>query len=107
MLRRMSYDDFVTNFSLLEMCMTHPAVETLSLNPGSKIRWEITSHEGSWKKYVNAGGCSNYISMSLRHRFSTCGPRTTRGPRPSVGRGGALFESMTFNRRVVGSTPAL
>ena len=26
---------------------------------------------------------------------------------PVVGRGGALFESMTFNRRVVGSTPAL
>ena len=25
----------------------------------------------------------------------------------SVGRGGALVESMTFNRRVVGSTPAL
>ena len=24
-----------------------------------------------------------------------------------VGRGGALVESMTFNRRVVGSTPAL
>jgi len=25
----------------------------------------------------------------------------------SVGRGGALVETMTFNRRVVGSTPAL
>ena len=24
-----------------------------------------------------------------------------------VGRGGALFETITFNRRVVGSTPAL
>lgn len=57
----MAFDDFTRNFTLLEMCMTVPAFETMSLSTTSKRKWEITTHEGSWKRYVNAGGCRNHL----------------------------------------------
>lgn len=60
MCRRMSYEDFVANFSQVEMCMTVFAFENMRMSVGNKIQWQMTSHEGSWKKYVNAGGCRNY-----------------------------------------------
>lgn len=58
---RMSFDDFVTNFSQVEMCLTVPAFDAMSMSTESNRQWEMTSHEGSWRKYVNAGGCANSI----------------------------------------------
>jgi len=64
--RRMSFDDFATNFSKVEMCLTLPNFDALSTsnnNIRKKIQWQMTPHEGSWKKGVNAGGCINHLSM--------------------------------------------
>jgi len=59
----MSYEDFVKNFNLLEMCNAVPtASDSRTSTTGGKIRWEMTTYEGSWKKFVNAGGCRNYLN---------------------------------------------
>ena len=52
----MSFPDFLRNFSSLEICNLGPD----SVTDSSKKRFEMTAHEGSWKKRVNAGGCHNY-----------------------------------------------
>lgn len=52
----MSFDDFTRNFTTLEICIY------MSPNaPTDKQMWEKTTHEGSWKCYVNAGGCANHM----------------------------------------------
>jgi len=53
----MSFEDFVRNFSKLEICNLSPDSAT---DDKSKIRFQMTSFEGSWKRRVNAGGCQNY-----------------------------------------------
>jgi len=51
----MSFQDFVGNFSKLDICNLGPD----SPAGGSSKRYEMSSHEGSWKKRLNAGGCVN------------------------------------------------
>src|SRR6218665_3667917 len=46
------------------------------------------------------------MSQECRYHSDSGPPKTTVRLNP-VGRGGALVETMTFKRRVVGSTPAL
>lgn len=56
----MSFTDFVKNFTKLEICNLGP--DTMSGEGSSKKRFEMTVHEGCWKKRVTAGGCRNYIN---------------------------------------------
>jgi len=55
----MSFQDFAKNFSKLEICNLGPD----SVTDTSKKRFQMTAHEGCWKRRVNAGGCRNYISQ--------------------------------------------
>jgi calpain len=55
----MSYQDFITNFTKLELCNLGP--DTMS-DETSKKCFQMTAHEGCWKKRVNAGGCRNYLN---------------------------------------------
>ena len=59
-LYRMSFQDFAKNFSKLEICNLGP---DSAADDSSKKRFQMTAHEGCWKKRVNAGGCRNYISQ--------------------------------------------
>ena len=52
----MSFQDFVAEFSKLEICNLGP--DTV-MERGSKKSYEMTAHYGSWKKRLNAGGCLN------------------------------------------------
>lgn len=54
----MSYQDFISNFSKLDICSLGPDAE-LEASAKKKKRYEMTSHQGSWKKRMNAGGCLN------------------------------------------------
>jgi len=53
----MSHEDFVEQFSTLEICILHP---DSAAGDTSKKRFQMTAHEGCWMKHVNAGGCKNY-----------------------------------------------
>lgn len=53
----MSFKDFVSNFSKLEICNLGPA----AAGDETKKRFKMTVHEGCWKRRVNAGGCRNYL----------------------------------------------
>ena len=55
----MSFKDFVSNFSKLEICNLGPEAAGEEL----KKRFQMTVHEGCWKRRVNAGGCRNYLGQ--------------------------------------------
>jgi len=68
LLHRMSFKDFLCNFTKLEMCMMTPVRETMSTDDAwqQKHLWKVTVHDGSWQRQINAGGCRNYIG-SIPH----------------------------------------
>jgi len=61
----MSFDDFLSNFTKLEMCLMTPVFETMARDDAwqYKHKWKVTTHEGSWQRGVNAGGCRNYLGI--------------------------------------------
>ena len=70
----MSFDDFKANFTRLEICFLGP--DTLLDDDDEDFaeyarRWEGELMEGSWRRFVNAGGCPNFPGRErLHHTFS-------------------------------------
>jgi len=52
----MSFQDFSTQFSKVEVCMLSPD----SAGDSDRKRWEMQINQGSWQKHVSAGGCRNF-----------------------------------------------
>lgn len=52
----MSYNDFMSNFTRVEICMLSPD----SAGDSDKKRWEMEINQGTWQKHVSAGGCRNF-----------------------------------------------
>lgn len=67
--QRMSYEDFTSTFTRLEVC--HLGLESLEHDQDlrGKRRLEESIFSGEWQKNVNAGGCINN-----RSKFSICRP---------------------------------
>lgn len=58
----MSYKDFQTYFSRLEICNLGPdSLSEEELLEGHKKRWEMSVYEGEWVRGVTAGGCRNFL----------------------------------------------
>lgn len=66
---RMSFDDFMQHFEKMEICNLGPDVmeEVYSMTgvKPTNHTWSTNSHDGSWRRGVNAGGCRNYLSKSF------------------------------------------
>ena len=63
---RMSFDDFMRHFEKMEICNLGPDVmeEVYSMTgvKPTNHTWSTNSHDGSWRRGVNAGGCRNNLS---------------------------------------------
>ena len=54
----MSFNDFSQAFQYLEICNLGP--DSLTDDKYGKKLWQMVMYDSSWKKNVNAGGCSNF-----------------------------------------------
>ncbi|CAL4100502.1 unnamed protein product, partial [Meganyctiphanes norvegica] len=57
----MSYQDFVSQFSMLEMTNLSPDSLEEDLDQGGKKRWDMSVYEGAWVRGRTAGGCRNFL----------------------------------------------
>ena len=55
LLRRMSFDDFKTCYTKLEMCNLTPD----TLQGDERTSWTVAVNEGRWVRGSSAGGCRN------------------------------------------------
>ncbi|XP_026324466.1 calpain-B isoform X3 [Hyposmocoma kahamanoa] len=64
----MSYKDFITHFSRVEICNLNPDTLDPSECPeGCNKKWEMSVFEGEWVRGVTAGGCRNYLESFWRN----------------------------------------
>lgn len=57
-----SYQDFRTHFSRLEICNLNPdSLSEEEVLRSQKRKWEMSMFEGEWVRGVTAGGCRNYL----------------------------------------------
>ena len=47
----MSYDDYIKNFTKLEICMLSPD----AAGDSNAKKWSMEIHQGTWQKHVSAG----------------------------------------------------
>lgn len=66
----MSFQDFLKNFTTLEICDVSPEVfdlgdedddEDSNTTEGIIKRWQMVMYEGAWVSHHSAGGCRNFI----------------------------------------------
>ena len=89
---------------LLNFCLNNDLeiVNTVFYQRKAKRKWTWESPDGKTKNMID------FIIVNNRWKITVTKCRTfTRPVLESVGSDGALVESIAFNRRVVGSTPAL
>jgi calpain len=67
----MSYQDFKTQFSRLEICNLNPdSLSEEGILNSHKRKWEMSMFEGEWVRGVTAGGCRNYLGEYLCENVS-------------------------------------
>lgn len=52
---RMSFTDFLSHYSRIEICTLTPD----TITSDSVKHWAVTNHDGTWRKGSTAGGCRN------------------------------------------------
>ncbi|PSN50085.1 Calpain-A [Blattella germanica] len=58
----MSYRDFISHFTRLEICNLNPdSLTEEELQRNDKRKWEMSMFEGEWVRGVTAGGCRNHL----------------------------------------------
>lgn len=71
MLYRMSFADFIKNFTKIEICNLTPD----ALDDDKLHKWTVSVNEGRWLRGCSAGGCRNYAGKKfksiLRSNFHT------------------------------------
>jgi calpain len=54
----MSFEDYVDNFTKIEICMLNPD----SSGDSTARKWHMDVKQGTWQKHVTAGGCRNFLA---------------------------------------------
>ncbi|XP_047999755.1 calpain-B isoform X4 [Leguminivora glycinivorella] len=64
----MSFKDFCTHFSRVEICNLNPdSMDPEECPEGCTKKWEMSVFEGEWVRGVTAGGCRNYLESFWRN----------------------------------------
>lgn len=54
--------DFLTNFTMLEMTNLNPdSLEDEDITGSVQHKWEMSVYEGAWIRGSTAGGCRNFL----------------------------------------------